>query len=98
MEAGEAEAAVPRRRLVNFNEYDGPIGTIRVGFGLLTDYATYSPDANSEDNSRTSHPNGKWGLTIPVSRIVFKSKRPISWSAGVMYDWSAEKWVFRQHT
>ena len=61
MEAGEAEAEVPRRRMVSFNEYDGPIGTIRVGFGLLTDYAAYSQDANSQEQFPDLCPNGRCG-------------------------------------
>ena len=59
MEAGEAEAEVPRRRLTNFNEYEGPIGTIRVGFGFLTDYAAYSQDANSKEQFPDLSPEWK---------------------------------------
>jgi phosphate-selective porin OprO/OprP len=96
MEAGEAEAEVPRRRLVNFNEYEGPIGSIRVGFGFLTDYATYHQDEASKEQFPDLSPEWK----VRDSRILFhgsfKTKRPISWSAGVMYDWAAEKWVMRQ--
>jgi hypothetical protein len=44
MEAGEAEAAEPRRRLVTWNEYEGRFFTIRFGGGVLYDYAAYSQD------------------------------------------------------
>ena len=30
----------PARRLVSFNEFEGPLGSLRVGFGLLFDYAS----------------------------------------------------------
>src|SRR5215210_7702859 len=42
--AGESEAEPPRRRMVNWNEYEGPLFTIRVGAGFLVDYATYAQD------------------------------------------------------
>ena len=95
IEAGEAETEAPRRRLVSFNEYEGPIGTIRVGGGFLYDYVTYDQDANSQEQFDLS-PEWK----VRDSRVLFhgrfKTKRAISWSAGVMYDWAAEKWVMRQ--
>jgi len=96
MEAGEAEAEAPRRKMVTFNEYEGPIGTIRVGLGFLYDYVTYGQDANSSEQFPDLSPEWK----VRDSRVLFhgrfKTKRAISWSAGVMYDWAAEKWVMRQ--
>ncbi len=95
LEAGESEVETPRRRLVHFNEYEGPIGTIRIGAGFLYDYVAYDQDANSEEQFDLS---SEW--KVRDSRILlhgrFKTKRPISWSAGIMYDWNAEKWVMRQ--
>jgi hypothetical protein len=35
LEAGEAEVAEPRRKLVRWNELDGPLSTLRFGAGLL---------------------------------------------------------------
>src|SRR5512139_1935446 len=48
VEAGEAEVAEPRRKLVNWNEYEGPFFTIRVGAGFLYDYAAYDQDEESK--------------------------------------------------
>src|SRR3954468_13898052 len=48
IEAGEAEAVVPARRLVKWNEYEGPFFTIRAGGGLLYEYAAYAQDENSK--------------------------------------------------
>ena len=39
--AGEADAKDPARRLVNWNEYEGPFFTIRMGGGVL--YETTDP-------------------------------------------------------
>ena len=48
IEAGEADAVEPARRLVRWNEYEGPFFTIRFGGGLLYEYARYSQDKNSK--------------------------------------------------
>lgn len=90
-----AESDAPRRKLVKFNEIEGPIGSIRVGFGLLYDYAAFSQDANSEEQvdleSQWKYRDGRLLLS---GRLKFK--RPTTWSAGVMYDAGNDKWVMRQ--
>jgi len=48
VEAGEAEAAEPRRKLVSWNEYEGRFFTIRFGGSVLYDYAAYSQDEGSK--------------------------------------------------
>ena len=47
-DAGEADADQPRRRLVKWNEYDGPVSTLRFGFGFLVDAVEWRwrPDYN----------------------------------------------------
>jgi phosphate-selective porin OprO/OprP len=49
IEAGEADAEDPVRRMVNWNEFDGRFFTIRVGAGVLYEYAGYSQDDNSKE-------------------------------------------------
>src|SRR5215203_4071926 len=39
--AGESSAETPRRRLVKWNEYEGPWFTLRVGGGYLFEYAAF---------------------------------------------------------
>ena len=96
IEAGEAETEAPRLRTISFNELKGPVGSIRIGGGFLYDYATYHQDANSGEQFPDLSPEWK----VRDSRILFhgsfNTKRAITWSAGVMYDWAAEKWVMRQ--
>ena len=41
-EAGEPPPDAPKRRMVKWNEYDGPVSTFRFGYGFLLDMATYS--------------------------------------------------------
>ena len=94
MEAGEGDP--PRRRLVRFNEYEGPFGSIRFGGGFLYDFVAYDQDAPSKEQFPDLSPEWKVRDTRILFSGSFKTKRPISWSTGVMYDWAAEKWVMRQ--
>ncbi len=93
--AGESEAEPPRRRLVKWNEYDGPLFSLRVGAGFLVDYATYSQDAAAKEQL-TLEP----GFKIRDSRFVLsgriKTKRRITYQAGIMYDGYTEEWFIRQ--
>src|SRR5690348_12950521 len=48
MVAGESEADEPARQFVRWNEYEGPISTLRFGGGFLYDYAAYDQNDVSE--------------------------------------------------
>jgi phosphate-selective porin OprO/OprP len=97
MEAGESEADVPARQFVRWNEYEGPISTLRFGGGFLYDYAAYSQDDVSEQQVDFSD-----GATLRDFRFLLKGKfvqvenRSLTWSAGIMWDEANEKWTFRQ--
>jgi hypothetical protein len=41
VEAGEADAEESRRKLVDWNEFDGSVSTFRIGFGFLGDAGAY---------------------------------------------------------
>ncbi len=93
--AGEAENEAAARKLVNWNEYQGPLGSIRFGFGFLWDRAHFSQDENSKSQ-----------VDLPAAdklrdfRLLFSGrlgfKRPTTWTAGVMDDANKEQWVMRQ--
>lgn len=93
MDASESDP--PARRLVKFNEYQGPAGSIRVGGGVLYDYVAYKQDENSREQFDA---DARWKLRD--LRILFSGrlgfKRPTTWSAGVMYDANKDQWVMRQ--
>jgi len=96
IDAGEDEGAAPERRLVNFNEYEGRLFTIRIGGGFLYDYAAYEQDADSKAQFELT-PDDK----IRDTRVVLKGRlkffeRATTWSAGIMYDYANREWVFRQ--
>ncbi len=90
-----AESDAPARRLVHFNEYEGPLGSIRIGGGVLYDYAAFGQDANSQQQVEL---DSQWkyrdGRILLSGRLNFK--RQTTWSAGIMYDGAKKEWVFRQ--
>ena len=95
VEAGEADAEKPRRRLVQWNEYDGPVSTIRLGGAFLYDFATYSQNEDSKQQVTMQPDIGLRDLRFILSGRL-KTKRSITWTLGYMYDGAAEQWVFRQ--
>src|SRR5262245_28527431 len=94
IDASEADKA-PRRKLISWNEYDGPYFSLRVGGGYLYDYAEYSQDDNSKQQFDLT-PDGKLRDARVLFRGALKFPRKTTWSMGIMYDAAAEKWRFRQ--
>ncbi|HEU4647670.1 MAG TPA: porin [Gemmatimonadales bacterium] len=93
--AGESDAEPRRRRLVRWNEYEGPLFTFRFGAGFLVDYYNYSQDAASKEQFALSP-----GFKIRDSRLILggriKTKRRITYQAGFMYDGYLDEWFVRQ--
>jgi phosphate-selective porin OprO/OprP len=95
MEAGEAEVSEPARRLVSWNEYEGPFFTIRGGAGLLYEYAGYAQDAASEQQFDLT-PQDKLRDFRVLLKGRLKFKRPVTWTSGIMYDGPTGEWLFRE--
>ena len=93
--AGESDAEPRKRRLVKWNEYEGPLLTFRLGAGVLVDYAGYSQDAASKEQMDLQS-----GWKLRDSRFVIsgrlKTKRRITYQAGIMYDGYIDEWFVRQ--
>ncbi|MBF5043107.1 porin [Aggregicoccus sp. 17bor-14] len=95
LEAGESEFQEPKRRLVKFNEYEGPYIGIRVGGGFLFEGAAYSQDAASR---------GQFPLAADTkvrdARVMLKVRFPklkrLTFSTGIMYDGVTDEWLFRE--
>jgi phosphate-selective porin OprO/OprP len=94
-DAGDADAVEPRRRLVKWNEYDGPVSTFRFGYGFLVDLAGYDQDEEAKQQVKAEPDMG-----LRDSRLLFKGRfkthRPMSWTLGYMYDGADKSWRFRQ--
>ena len=95
IEAGEADAVDPVRRLVSWNEYDGRFFTIRMGGGFLYEYAGYSQDENSKSQIEL-HPEFKVRDTRVLLKGRLKFTRSVTWSAGLMYDGPTDEWLVRE--
>jgi phosphate-selective porin OprO/OprP len=97
MVAGESEADEPARQFVRWNEYEGPISTLRFGGGFLYDYAWYNPDDASEQQVDFED-----GSKLRDFRFLLKGKfvqvekRSLTRSAGIMWDEANERWAMRQ--
>jgi phosphate-selective porin OprO/OprP len=94
-EAGESSAAPPARRLVKWNEYEGPLFTLRASAGVILDAGTYAQDEASREQFDLE-PDGQ----VRDFRVLFngriKTGRVITWSAGFMYDATNKEWLVRQ--
>jgi phosphate-selective porin OprO/OprP len=95
IEAGEADAETPRRRLIRWNEYEGPFFTVRAGGGVLFDYAAFSQDEASGQQVELEA-----GGKVRDARVLLKGRlkfnRPVTWSAGLMYDGATDTWLVRE--
>jgi len=95
IEAGEADAEEPRRRLIRWNEYEGPFFTLRFGGGALYDYAAFSQDEGSAQQFQlASESKMRDGRILFKGRLKFR--RPVTWSSGLMYDGATDSWLVRE--
>jgi phosphate-selective porin OprO/OprP len=93
--AGEADGERPRRELIRALDLDLGFTTLRIGGGLLVDYSMFDQDSASREQFRLVS-IGKLRDARVLLNGRFKSKRPITWQAGVMYDAVTDKLLVRQ--
>jgi len=96
IEAGGADAEAPKRKLVHWNEYEGPYFTIRMGGGLLLEYDAYAQDEESKQQFAL-HPEAR----VRDFRFLLKGrfprfKRSVTWCAGIMYNGASSSWLMRE--
>ncbi|MCG3204623.1 MAG: hypothetical protein KCHDKBKB_01338 [Elusimicrobia bacterium] len=95
IEAGESEAENATRQFVKWNEYEGPLSTLRYGAGLLYEYAGFSQDDESKSQiSVESQPKLRDFRFLLKGR--FQTKRQITWTSGIMYDAPTHSWLIRE--
>jgi phosphate-selective porin OprO/OprP len=95
LEAGEADAVPPKRQFLKWNQYDGPVSTLRYGINFMYDFSNYAQDDDSKQQFDLSPDNGLRDFRIVFSGK-FKTKRAITWTLGYMYDGADDEWRFRQ--
>src|SRR5678815_1119970 len=85
-----------RRSLLGRRTFDWGFTTFNFGGGLLVDYVSYAQDDASREQINGLEPEFK----VRDARILFggrfKTKRPITWQAGLMYDGPNDEWLVRQ--
>jgi phosphate-selective porin OprO/OprP len=95
--AGEADAQKPAKRgLAKYNEWDFGFTTFRIGYGFLVDFASYVQDDDSKQQVVLEMPDAGLRDFRLLFKGKFKTKRPITWTAGVMYDGATKDWHGRQ--
>jgi phosphate-selective porin OprO/OprP len=94
--AGEADADMERRNLLNALHLNLGFTTFRVGGGVLVDYIGYDQDSASREQFPSLASQGKLRDARLLFGGKFNTKRYFTWQAGVMYDAAQKKWLFRQ--
>jgi phosphate-selective porin OprO/OprP len=93
--AGGSSADPPARRLVKWNEFEGPFFTLRASAGVILDAGTFAQDDASREQFELEP---DW--QVRDFRVMFngriKTQRKITWCAGFMYDHSGDEWFVRQ--
>jgi len=95
LDAAEAEGDLPRRRLINWNEYDGRFVTARLGGGFLWDLVGYGQDGNSKQQMTLIDKGDLRDFRL-LLKGQFKFAPRFSYTIGYMYDKGREQWSFRQ--
>jgi phosphate-selective porin OprO and OprP len=94
-EAGEASAAPPARRLVKWNEFEGPFFTLRASAGVILDAGTFAQDEASRQQFELEPDWQVRDFRVMLNGRI-KTKRAITWCAGLMYDAANDEWLVRQ--
>lgn len=97
LEAGEAGAEAPSRRLVSWNEFDGKYLSLRVGGGFLYEFDAYAQDDDSK-RQIAMYPDDKVRdmRVLLKGQLKFIKSRKVTYTMGIMYDGNNDEWVGRQ--
>ena len=80
--------------------FNGQVTTFKLGAGFLYEYAGFSQDQNSKTQMDSLGTPMKNQFKVRDFRILFsgqfKTKREISWRAGIMYDGASDSWLVRE--
>ena len=80
---------------MKWNEYEGPLFTLRVSAGVLLDAGTYAQDDKSREQFDLQSDWQVRDFRLMLNGRI-KTKRSITWCAGLMYDAANDKWLARQ--
>ncbi|MFI5237096.1 MAG: OprO/OprP family phosphate-selective porin [Ignavibacteriales bacterium] len=84
----------------NWNEFDGPLTTLKLGGGFLYEFAGYSQDVVGKQQMDSANVVLKSAFKVRDFRLIasgkVKSKRFFTWKAGIMFDASVNSWYVRE--
>jgi phosphate-selective porin OprO/OprP len=86
----------PRRKLVKWNEYEGPYITFRAGGGFLVEAGGFQQDAESKEQFKLKPDYRLRDFRFLLSGKFPSFERSITWCAGIMYDGPSHSWLVRQ--
>jgi phosphate-selective porin OprO and OprP len=92
MKVNKKDTALTRGK---WNEFDGSISTLKFGFALLYDYVNYIRDDVSREQIVMEPKLMLRDFRLLMSGKI-KSKRLITWKAGIMYDAATSTWLMRE--
>jgi phosphate-selective porin OprO/OprP len=84
----------------NWNLFDGPLTTLKIGGGFLYEFAGYSQDEAGRQQMDSADIDLEPAFKLRDFRITMsgrlKTKRFITWKAGIMYDGPTSSWFIRE--
>jgi phosphate-selective porin OprO/OprP len=80
----------------NWNEFDGPLTTLKFGIGFMAEFAGFSQDStNKKQVPGVTNSFSVRDFRYTMAGIA-KTKREITWKAGINYDGNAGTWRVRE--
>ncbi len=85
----------PQPKFANWNYFDGPLTTLKLGGGFLYDYVAYIQDEVSKEQVICEPAFKTRDVRFTMSGQ-FKFKRNVTWKAGILYDGVSGQWLVRE--
>lgn len=100
MKITDADTVKKQTTLGNWNQFDGPASTLKIGGGFLYEFAGYSQDEAGKQQMDSADVDLKSAFKLRDFRVTMsgrlKTKRFITWKAGIMYDGPTNSWFIRE--
>ncbi|HSF45918.1 MAG TPA: porin [Chitinophagaceae bacterium] len=100
LEVLKTDSSKLRWRDKRWRLFNGRISTFKMGAGFLYEYAGYAADDNSKKQMDSLGTPLEGQFKVRDFRLIFsgqfKTKRTISWKAGLMYDAPSGDWFVRE--
>ncbi len=100
MKIRKADTVTDRLTFENWNEFDGPLTTLKIGGGFLYEFAGYIQDEAGKQQMDSADVELEPDFKVRDFRVTMsgrvKTKRFITWKAGIMYDGPTSSWFIRE--